>query len=277
MATRSDLRTRLQRRLGLGVVSSVEEDRLNEALNSGVARAVSDGVPGLTYATFIGSVLGSLSLTTAAAAARSATVTMHASTTLLTEKVMPHDILTFDTAGTQYLVQDVLTNTTLNIGALAPATIAAEAATITRRSLILPSTGQVISVTPEGNNSAGLTREPLIARREPFKTGTPRYFEQRYSENQSSSFISLWPAPTSTAKQFTIQQAQFKTRLTSDSDTLPFPEEVLDAILERARDAYLVWSGAANQNDLTASYRALRDTSDALKNSANARQTFYKT
>lgn len=58
---------------------------------------------------------------------------------------------------------------------------------------------------------------------------------------------------------------------------MPFPEEVLDAILERARDAYLVWSGAANQNDLTASYRALRDTSDALKNSANARQTFYKT
>lgn len=169
MATRSDLRTRLQRRLGLGVVSSVEEDRLNEALNSGVARAVSDGVPGLTYATFIGSVLGSLSLTTAAAAARSATVTMHASTTLLTEKVMPHDILTFDTAGTQYLVQDVLTNTTLNIGALAPATIAAEAATITRRSLILPSTGQVISVTPEGNNSAGLTREPSSLAESPLK------------------------------------------------------------------------------------------------------------
>jgi hypothetical protein len=197
---------------------------------------------------------------------------------LLAEEVMPHDILTFGTAGTQYLIKDVLTATTLSIGVPAIATISAEGATITRRSMMLPSTGQVSAVVPVNSNSGdGLSREPSVTHRDPFKTGTARYYDQRYSEGQTSSFISLWPAPTAAAKQFTIRQAQFKTNLSSDSDTLAFPEEVLDAVLERARDCYLTWTGAANQNDITASYRAMRDTSDSLKNSSNARQIFYKT
>lgn len=277
MATRAELRTRLQRRLGLGVVAAVEEERLNEALNSGLARALSDGVPGVTYDTFVGSPLGSLA-TTAAAAVRSSTVTVSGGTDLVAEKVMPHDILTFGTAGTQYIVQDIISTTTLSIGILANATISAEAATITRRALVLPSSGQVISVIPEsGNRSDGLAREPAVARRTPFATGTPRFFEQRYCEGSLTSFASLWPAPTDTTTQYTIQQSQFADQLDADSDTLRFPEEVIDAILERARDCYLTWTGAANQNDLMASYRALRDTSDALKNSSNSRQVFFKT
>ena len=277
MASRSDLRSRLQRRLGLGVVSSVEQERLGEALNSGLARALSDEVPGLAYDTFVGSTLGDLAVT-AAAAAKSTTVTISGGANLLTEEVMPHDILTFGTAGTQYLVQDVLTSTTLSIGIPATATISAEGATITRRALILPSSGQISQIQPVDKSvSAGLCSEPLIAKTDPFKTGTAKYFEQRFSEVQGTSFASLWPAPTDTTKQYTVSQAQFKPALTSDSDTLSFPEEALDAILERARDAYLTWSGSANQNDLTASYRALRDTSDALKNSSNAQQIYYKT
>jgi hypothetical protein len=274
MATRSELRTRLQRRLGLGVLSAVEQERLNEAINSGLARALSDGVPGLSYSMFVGSPLGDLAVT-AAAAVKSTTITISGGANLLTEEVMPHDILTFGTAGTQYLIKDVLTATTLSIGVPAVATISAEAATITRRSMMLPSTGQISAVVPVSGE--GLCREPLVAHRDPFKTGTPRYYEQRYSEGQTASFISLWPAPSTANKQFTIRQAQFKTQLSSDSDTLGFPEEVLDAVLERARDCYLTWTGAANQNDITASFRAVRDTSDALKNSSNPKQIFYKT
>jgi hypothetical protein len=259
------------------VLSSVETERLNEAINSGLARALSDGVPGMSYSTFVGSPLGDLS-TTAAAAVKSTTITISGGVDLLAEEVMPHDILTFGTAGTQYLIKDVLTATTLSIGVPAIATISAEGATITRRSMMLPSTGQVSAVVPVNSNSGdGLSREPSVTHRDPFKTGTARYYDQRYSEGQTSSFISLWPAPTAAAKQFTIRQAQFKTNLSSDSDTLAFPEEVLDAVLERARDCYLTWTGAANQNDITASYRAMRDTSDSLKNSSNARQIFYKT
>ena len=273
MATRSELRTRLQRRLGLGVLSAVEQERLNEAINSGLARALSDDVPGISSSMFVGSPLGSLAVN-ATATALSASVAVTGN--MLVAEVMPHDILTFDTAGTQYLIKDVLTSTTLSIGVPAVASISSEGATITRRSLMLPSTGQVSAVISTSGGDA-LTREPSLAHRDPFKTGTPRFYEQRHSEAQSASFISLWPAPTDSTKQFTVRQSQFKTQLTSDSDTLAFPEEVLDAVLERARGCYLVWTGAANQNDLTASYRALRDTSDALKNSSNAKQIFYKT
>jgi hypothetical protein len=275
MVTRLILRTRLKRRLGLGVVSAVEDERLNEAINSGLARALSDGVPGLSYSMFTGSPLATVAVT-GAVTELSATLAITGGADMNVQKVMPHDFLTFDTDGSQFLIKDVLTASSLSIGIPANATISAEAATITRRSLLLPSTGQVSAVYPVGSRDA-LAREPSIAHRDPFKTGTPRYYEQRYSEGQSASFISLWPAPSDTTKQFIIQQAQFKTQLTSDSDTLGFPEEVLDAILERARDCHLTWGGSANQNDLTASYRALRDTSDSLKNSSSTKQIFLKT
>jgi hypothetical protein len=257
------------------VLSAVEQERLNEAINSGLARALSDDVPGISSSMFVGSPLGSLAVN-ASATVRVTTVATSGGQDMFTNKVMPHDILTFDTDGTQYLIKDVLTSTSLHIGVPAVASISSEGATITRRSLMLPSTGQVSSVISTSGGDA-LTREPSLAHRDPFKTGTPRFYEQRHSEAQSASFISLWPAPTDSTKQFTVRQSQFKTQLTSDSDTLAFPEEVLDAVLERARGCYLVWTGAANQNDLTASYRALRDTSDALKNSSNAKQIFYKT
>jgi hypothetical protein len=39
----------LKRRLGLGVVSDVETARLNEALQSGLYRALIDGIPGIAY------------------------------------------------------------------------------------------------------------------------------------------------------------------------------------------------------------------------------------
>ena len=280
MATRSALRSRLQRRLGLGVVSSVESDRLDEALNSGIARALSDGVPGLTYDSFVGSVLGSMSMSSAVTAVGSSSVTIGGANPL-TSKVMPHDILVIDVAGTKtkFIIRDVIDADQVDIGIPASAILLGGAAsTIERRALILPSSGQVISIQPESaNRGEGLAREPAIAKRDPFDTGTARFFEQRYSQVQSTSFASLWPAPTDITKQFTVSQSQFKARLDADSDTLPFPEEVLDAVLERARDCYLTWTGAANQNDITASYRAIRDTGDALKNSSNPKQTFYKT
>ena len=135
-----------------------------------------------------------------------------------------------------------------------------------------------ISILPvNAGASDGLSREPSIALRDPFKEGTPRYYSQDFSDLHAESTVALWPAPTDTTKQWTIVQTQFQARLASDTDEANYPEEVLDAILERARDCYLTWTGAANQNDLTASYRALRDTSDALKNSSNPKQIFYKT
>lgn len=283
MAQFSELRARLQRRLGLGVVSSVESNRLDEALNSGIARALSDGVPGLAD-TFVGSVLGTLSLTSATTVVGSSTVTVNAN--VYSAFVMPQDILVIDVGGTKtkYLIHSTPASNQVDIGIPAGAALSGgSASTIERRALILPSTGQVSSIHPEsGNRGEGLAREPDVAKRNPFDTGTARFFEQHYIDSSpptspATSFASLWPAPTDTSKQFTVSQSQFSSRLTDDTDDLPFPEEVLDAILERARDCYLTWTGAANQNDITASYRALRDTSDALKNSSNPKQIYYKT
>ena len=82
MATRSDLRTRLQRRLGLGVVSAVEEDRLNEALNSGLSRAEADNIPGLNRWEMTGAVLGQLDLT-------DVTLTQHSATAVRLSRPQP--------------------------------------------------------------------------------------------------------------------------------------------------------------------------------------------
>jgi hypothetical protein len=281
MATRSDLRTRLQRRLGLGVVSAVEEARLNEAINSGLSRAETDNIPGLNRWEMTGSVLGRLDLTSVTVTQHSATVTV-AGAHVQNDHVHPRDILVVveaDGTTTKFLIEDASGSQNILLGIKANRSIAGTSDSyILRRTLELPSTGQIVSILPVGgNNSDGLSREPAIALRRPYAEGTPKYYEQNFSDLHDTSSVSLWPAPTDTTLQWTVTQTQYKPRMASDSDSLEYPEEVLDAILERARDCYLTWTGAANQNDLTASYRALRDTSDALKNSSNPKQIFYKT
>ena len=286
MATLATLRTRLKRRLGLAVVSAAEQSRLGEALNSGIARAISDGVPGLSHDTYIGATYGTLGLTDCTVTANSSTVTSincdGATDNIVTHSVFPHDILVVDVGGTQtkFLIRDVLRDVELDIGS--PAVASLEGGTdsyIIRRSIKLPSTGQVISVHRLGssNKTTQLTADPMWALVEPFKTGTSsRYYEQRYSETQGSSFLSIWPAPDDATIQYVITQTRFKAEMTSDSDELKYPEEALDAVLERARLAYLTWKGTADQVDAAMTGQAVRDTADSLKNSSNAEQIFTK-
>lgn len=281
MATRADLRTRLQRRLGLGVLSAIEEARLNEAINSGLSRAASDNIPGLNRWEMTGSVLGRLDLTSVTVTQHSATVTV-AGAHVQNDHVHPRDILVVVEASgdiTKFLIEDATGSASIRLGIKANRSITGTSESyILRRTIELPSSGQIIAILPVGSSAAeGLAREPNAALRQPFKEGTPRYYEQNFSDLHDTSSVSLWPAPTDTDKQWSIVQTQFKARMDNDSDTLEYPEEVLDAVLERARDCYMTWTGAANQNDITASYRALRDTSDALKNSSNPKQIFYKT
>jgi len=281
MATRADLRTRLQRRLGLGVLSAIEQARLDEAINSGLSRACSDNIPGLNRWEMTGSVLGRLDLSSVTVTQHSSTVTVSGAH-VLNDHVHPRDILVVVEASgdiTKFLVEDATGSATIRLGIKANRSITGTGESyILRRTLELPSTGQIVTILPvDGVKHEGLAREPNAALREPFKEGTPRYYEQNFSDLLDTSTVSLWPAPTDTTKQWTVVQTQFKARLENDSDALEYPEEVLDAILERARDCYMTWTGAANQNDITASYRALRDTSDALKNSSNPKQIFYKT
>ena len=280
MATRTALRTRLQNRLGLGVVSAVEQDRLDEALNAGIGRAISDGVPGLAHDVLTGTPFGELALTSVAVTADSSDVVLVGANPTTTH-VMPHDILVVDVGGTEtkFLIRDVKDANEVNIGVVATASLSGGSdSKIIRRSLPLPTAGQVISVyrhSTKGGNTRQLVYEPISALRQPFKTGTPAFFEQRYSRVTNTSFISLWPAPDDT-NQYTVVQTRFGSTLSTDGAELQFPEEAIDAILERARWAYLVWIGNVGQVDATLSNQAVRDVSDVLKNTSNKSQVFVK-
>ena len=288
MATKSALRERLQRRLGLGMVSSVEEARLGEALNSGIARAISDGVPGLTHDTFTGKVLGDLALTGTSNDLNGTVIeTASSGDNLITSGVLPQDIINVVSSGTthQYLIRDIELEgdktqdvDTVDVGAPINAAITGDGnSKIIRRGIKLPSSGQVIAVHRIGasGKTSRLTYEPLHALGDPFETGTPKYFEQRWSQTIEASYISLWPAPETTT-QITIIQTRFANNLDADDKTLRFPEEALDAILERARLAYLTWSGNINQVDAALATESVRDVNDSLKNSGNAEQVFVK-
>jgi len=280
MATRSALRTRLQSRLGLGVVSSVELVRLNEALNSGLARALSDGAPGLTYDTFVGATRGTLLLTSPTVTVGSNQVTVSGDD-VLSGDVFPHDILVVITAQgneTKFLIREVIDATTLDIGAEAAVSVTGGAASyIIRRAIVLPNSGQVSNVGRiSGTNVRWMDKAGLAVKRSPFDTGNGSHYEQRYCEVQGKSFVSVWPAPNDATQRFAVLQTEFKVQMTSDSDTLTFPEEALDGILERARQAYLTWIGSADGTQLNAAAAASRDVADSVQNSGNALQTFQK-
>ena len=282
MATKSALRTRLQRRLGFGVVSAIETDRLGEALNAGIARAFSDGVPGLSHETFVGSTLGEYGLTSAAVVALSSTVTtVNDASNLSAGEVRPADILKVVVSGatTKFLIKAVTGATTLSIGVTASAALSGDTnSTVLRRSIRLPSTGQVVSISRlSGSGRASrLVYEPLYALHDPFAEGTPKYFEQRYAAGALESYISLWPAPTDTTEQYLIVQNSFLAEMDDDTDSFPYPEEVLDAILERARLAYMTWSGITVPSDTMLAMEAVRDSSDSLKNSSTSEQIYIK-
>ena len=221
-----------------------------------------------------------MSLGTAVTAVGSSTLTI-AGADAEASKVMPHDIITVDVSGSQtkFLVRDVLSTTTIDVGI--PATVAlsgGSASVIERRALILPTSGQVISIyrVNASGKASRLSYDPLIAQRDPFETGTPKYFEQRYSTEQGTSFVSLWPASTDNTEQFTVVQTRFLSRLDSDSDTLAFPEEALDAILERARLAHITWAGTHAPTKVALATEAIRDSADSLKNSSTSNQIIVK-
>lgn len=285
MATKSDLRDRLKRRLGLGVVSDLEKERLGEALNAGIARAYSDGVPGLAHETFVGSIPTEIALATAIAVAdsKSLTVTMPGAGTPV---VYPRDILQVDVAGTktEFLVaKGVSLNGTnavvLNIGIPASAALSGGSASkIIRRSLTLPNSGQVVSVSrlSSGGKARALVYDPMIALRDPFGVGTAHFFEQRYNPNTATSILTLWPAPDDTTDQFIVEQQNSELDLSIDSSALTVPSAVFDAILERALMAYMTWVGTAIPTNAALMTESIRDTADSLKNASNPVQIITK-
>ena len=276
MATRADLRTRLKRRLGLGVVSDVETARLNEALQSGLYRALIDGIPGIAYDVYSASVPGEDALTSASGLQGQSTLSCSGAAGFIS----PQDIIVCEEIGatTKFLVRKQTATTVFDIGyTLERNYTGTNASKIVRRSVLLPTTGQVTAVyRGSGQRRNMLQFDPMLARRDPFATGTPEYFEQRYDDYNARSFVSLWPAPTET-ERFTIVQMESDYQMSDDAHDLNWPEAALDAILERARMAWLTWCGTANQIKASMAISAVNDTADALSNTANTKQIYTKT
>ena len=264
MATFSAVKTRLQNRLGLGAVGTVESSRLTEALNAGLHRAASDGIPGMLREVYIGYTYTELSVTIAAHTIDTSLITFSAD--IHDKNVFPQDILVL--GSNKFLVQDITGNRIVDIGADHPSALTGSG-TIIRRSIELPTAGQVVAVREvDGGKLEPHAQNAAFA---PVEEGTAHYFEQRYFPYLGITQLVLYPAPTSSTSFSIIQNAE----VTSDAD-LKMTDSVIDAVLERAVKAYRGWDDGVSQLGLAASEGAVIDTSDQLKNSGNAKQGYVR-
>ena len=277
MANLEALRTKLQTRLGLGAVGTVESNRLDEAINSGILRAASDGIPGLLRDVYIAYTYEELSITVSGHDADTKTLntsigggTGHDLSDL---KVFPQDIIKLSAA--TLLLRNVLAAdpSQVDFGAPYHTSLTADTGTIVRRSIELPTTGQVIAVRlVDGNKLEPHAQNAAYA---PTDTGAPSYFEQRYDRITDTSHLALYPGPT-TSTSLSIIQAKGLSELGSDSANLDMPDAALDAILERALRAYRAWDGGTTPTQLSATENAVIDTSDQFKNTSNAKQGYVR-
>ena len=247
----SALETRLKHRLGLASTISISDSRVLEAINAGVNRAYADGVPGLSARTLNGYTYASLSGTVAAHSNSSSAVTVASAA-----YVFPGDILNVNSK--DYLIYSVNRSTNvIDVGIPIEASVNGLTYTITRRSIKLPD-ATVMEVRLRDFPLEANTRATLFE-----GVDNPGGYHVGYSEGTGETYINLIPAP-SAGDEVTIMLRDVKARLGS-SDTLDFPEAVFDAILERARQAYLIWSGNIGSIEATLAETAVTDTEGQSK------------
>ena len=271
----SAIKTRLQNRLGFGSVSTTLSNQLNEAWKAGLARAFSDGIPGLQRDTFTGTTFGEVTnylVNDAGIQAADTTITLDTGTSLVTDKVALQDILEVDSK--KYLIRDVTSATVLDLGApIGPDMFSNDDTTkIIRRSIQLPSAGSVVGVKLKDGRQ--LAYEPRNALFDPYETGDPLFFEQRYSTSQDKSYLILYPAPTSATVVTIIQNRDVTSDLTDE--IFEGPEEALDAILERAVLAFKTWQGQTDSVEATLATSAVRDTANQLQDASSPLKIFVR-
>ena len=250
MTTITDLETRLKYRLGLAKTVSLGGSRITEAINAGISRAYSDGVPGLASRVLLGKTYGDLTATITAHSAGSASITINTTP----EYVFPGDIIK---VGTQsYLILDVTRLASTGIIDVGLTIEAAQtgAVTITRRSILLPSAGTVYYVTTPDTNTS-LDPHTRVLAEFPTNTGTARWYVPGYAEGTQESYINLVPAPTSA----TVVAVA-----------------AIDAVLERARQAYLGWSGSVSKMEATMAGQAAGDTQNQIRSTGSERSVRVK-
>ena len=256
MTTITDIETRLRHRLGLAKTVALGDSRITEAINSGIARAYADGVPGLTGQTLLGRTYGDLALTVSAHSAGSSILTINTTPTY----VFPGDIATIGT--NKYLVAATTSSpNTIDVGIPIEASVNGSAITVTRRSIQVPNGTIYYAALPDSDSH--LEPSSRVLAQYPDNTGVPRFYATGYSEGSQSSYLNLIPAPTS-ATLVSVQCHDFKARSTG-STTINIPEAAIDAILERSRLAYLGWSGAISQTEASMALQSTTDTQNQIR------------
>lgn len=260
MTTISDIETRLKHRLGLAKTVALGDSRITEAINSGIARAYADGVPGLTGQTLLGRTYGDFTTAVATHHAGEGTITI----TTEPINVFPGDILTV--GSDSYLIAETLTTSgptyTIDLG-IPIETHYENGATVTiiRRSIKVPNGTIYYAALPDSDSH--LEPSSRVLAQYPDNTGVPRFYATGYSEGSQSSYLNLVPAPTS-ATLVSVQCHDFKVRSTGDT-TINIPEAAIDAILERARQAFLGWSGSISKMEATMVGQSTGDTQNQIR------------
>jgi len=242
----SELRTRLARRALKGTTSSALNALLDEAINAAAVTICAQGTQyGIAKRDFVAESWGDLTGLNGLATTKGSTTGTIAGASLTSENVFPGDIIEDTISGTtaRFLIYELLSDTTVDLGAPARAGATGSGATIHRRTIKLPSAGPVIEVTRLDSNDAFAARLeplPLAPSQVPFKTGTPRAFTIAYDTQSDAAFLSLWPVPTSPTKVL-VQQALMPAKLVNDGDLLDWPEPAIHALLELAHESIQVW------------------------------------
>ena len=222
--TISTLRTILVSRLGLDTTTTAEDTRLSEIVNASVALVLGDSAPSLEEV-FVGSVPGDLTVTISSHSAGSSAITL----TGTPAQTRRGDIIE-DSDGVEYIIRSVA-SAVVDVGIPIVTDLTGDM-TITRRSLLLPDSGNVESVT------IGDTGRPLKAGiwGGESNTGTARSYQQMW--DAGSSFVLLYPAPDSATARFMVRQQ----RALAKDAAIDVPNGVIERILATGIALYVAWT-----------------------------------
>tara|TARA_R100001530_G_scaffold3341_1_gene4988 strand:- start:2164 stop:2997 length:834 start_codon:yes stop_codon:yes gene_type:complete len=264
MTTIASLRADLADRLGFTTLVQAESDRLDEALKAGLARATTDGIPGLSFTAITGELPGSLDVivNTSGHTAGQSTITL----TATPAHVFPGDFFK-DASGNMYFIKS-LSGAVIDTGSPIWTALAdASTLTIYRRTLTLPTSAAVTKVVDTTNNTE-IPYEPGGFLKYGLSTGQARGFVQVHDRGSGTSTIQFYPAPTNSTF-FSIQLGHTFETPTHSTD-IPYPYPVLDAIMERARQIWLSWRvGGISPTELEGARIGVTDSNDALNSSTS--------
>lgn len=261
----SDLRSRLQKRLGITALTTAESDRIDEAIIAGVTRATVDGIPGLSFTPVTGQIPGSAAgaVDTGGHTAGQSTVTV----TAVPQHTYPGDFFS-DSEGNRYYIQSI-SGTTIDTGSpIIDQLTDAEVLTFYRRSVKLPTSGAVTSVVDTTNNRP-VDADPAGFLKYGLHDGVPRAYRAVYDRSTDTSLLQFYPAPTNGDVFVSITQSH---RFEDPDDTtdVTYPEHILDAILERAMSYHRNWRvGGVSPTELESSRRGVVDADGALNDIAS--------